>query len=82
MAETKPSVEDWIRRIQKTRKSNELLQLLDQFRVQEWTDSELQKVSHTYMRVLDVILKSSTDGIVPMEMDAVGNSGPVWYEKM
>jgi hypothetical protein len=43
---------------------------------------ERQKVSHTYMRVLDVILKSAGDDLKKAETTSSANDGPVWYEKM
>ena len=86
MTETKATVDDWVLRIQKTRSSIDLLKLLSQFRKYEWTDLERQKISHTYMKVLDVILKDSAENLKVAEEAAVaagaGNDGPVWYEKM
>lgn len=82
MAETKTSVDEWVTRIQKTRNGRDLLKLLEQFRKFDWTDQERQKISHTYMRVLDVILKSSADTLKKAEEASAGNDGPVWYEKM
>ncbi len=82
MAETKDAVEEWVARIQKTRKSRELLQILKDFRKGDWTDIERQRVSHTYMRVLDVILKDKAQIISKPEEPTPGNDGPVWYEKM
>ncbi len=76
------SIDEWVSRIQKTRSSKDLLRLLEQFRKLEWTDAERQKVSHTYMRVLDVILKSSAETLKQAEAAGTGNDGPVWYEKM
>lgn len=78
----KETIDDWVVRIQKTRSSRELLKLLEQFRKHDWTDQERQKVSHTYMRVLDVILKSPSEQIKKEEVQPAGNDGPVWYEKM
>lgn len=82
MTETTPSVDEWVKRIQKTRNSRDLLRLLDEFRKFDWTEVERQRVSHTYMRVLDVILKSSAETLKNAEVAAAGNEGPVWYEKM
>lgn len=83
MAEaTRGNIDEWVGRIQKTRDPKQLLQLLEQFRQLEWTDAERQKCSHTYMRVLDVILKSSADALRKPEEAPAGNDGPVWYEKM
>lgn len=83
MAEVTTSVDEWVVRIQKTRSSRDLLRLLEQFRKFEWTDVERQKISHTYMKVLDLILKSSAENIRKAEEeDGTSNDGPVWYEKM
>ncbi len=82
MAETKASVDDWVTKIQQTRNGRELLKILEQFRKLDWTDQERQKVSHTYMKVLDVILKSSQDTLKKAEETSSANDGPVWYEKM
>lgn len=82
MAETKVSVDEWVLRIQQTRSSVDLLKLLEQFRKYDWTDIERQKISHTYMRVLDGILKGAGENLKSAKKAAAGNEGPVWYEKM
>ncbi len=82
MAESTDAVEEWVTRIQKTRKSRDLLKMLQEFRKGDWTDLERQKVSHTYMRVLDVILKDKSQIIEKPAEVAPANDGPVWYEKM
>ncbi len=83
MVETKDAIDDWVAKIQKTRSSRDLLKMLQEFRNLDWTDLERQKVSHAYIRVLDVILKDSTQAILkPAEEIPAGNDGPVWYEKM
>lgn len=82
MVETKVPVDEWVTRIQRTRSSSDLLKLLAEFRKHEWTDLERQKVSHTYMRVLETILKNSGDHLKKAQDASSGNDGPVWYEKM
>lgn len=87
MANTEATVDDYVLRIQKTRNAQDLLKLLAQFRQGEWTDLERQKVSHTYMRMLNTILKASAASIKktvdpPADAGAPANDGPVWYEKM
>jgi len=82
MSEAAKSVDEWVTRIQKTRSSRDLLRLLAEFRKFEWTDVERQRISHTYMRVLDVILKTAGDDLKKAEATSSANDGPVWYEKM
>lgn len=84
MTETQTAdIELWLARIQKTRSAKELLLILEQFRKLEWTDLERQRISHTYMKVLDTILKSSSESLKKAgDAAAAGNDGPVWYEKM
>lgn len=76
------NLDEWVSRIQKTRSGEELVKILEQFRKLEWTELERQRVSHAYMRVLEVILKSQPDAGRKVVMDAPANDGPVWYEKM
>jgi hypothetical protein len=82
MADKTTSVDEWVARIQKTRSSKELLELLNKFRKLEWTDQERQKISHTYIKVVDIILKSPAESSQTQAEDTGGNDGPVWYEKM
>jgi hypothetical protein len=92
MAQSNDNVDVWVARIQKTRSSKELLKILEEFRKFEWHDLERQKVSHTYMKVLDVILNSPEEKALRKEAEAAAaaaaassgsaNDGPVWYEKM
>ncbi len=79
----KATVDDWVVKIQKTRSGTELLKILEQFRKFDWTDQERQKISHTYMKMLDGILKGSvTETLKKAEAAVAANDGPVWYEKM
>lgn len=88
MADSKLDIDSWVARIQKTRSGTELLRILAEFRKHEWTDLERQKVSHTYMKVLETILSSSGEQLKKAQeaataaANASGNDGPVWYEKM
>lgn len=92
MAESNDNIDVWVGRIQKTRSSKELIKILEEFRKFDWHDLERQKVSHTYMKVLDVILNSPEEkALRKKEAEAAAaaaasagsaNDGPVWYEKM
>lgn len=83
MTETKTAnIDEWVTRIQKTRSARDLLVLLAEFRTLEWTDLERQKVSHTYMKVLETILKASSENLKKKGQASAGADGPVWYEKM
>lgn len=84
MAENPASIDEWVLRIQKTRKTTDLLRLLEQFRKGDWTAQERQLVAHTYMKVLESITKNSSELLrKPEEVTSgSGNDGPVWYEKM
>ena len=81
MVETKLSLDEYIARILKIRKADELLKVLDEFRRGDWTDIERQKVAHTYMRVLDSMPKAMAETAQKQEAAPV-DDGPVWYEKM
>lgn len=84
------SLEDYVQKILKTKSATELLKILAEFRKGDWNDIERQKVSHTYMRVLDNIMKNSPDEVknaaaaaaAASSSAAPANDGPVWYEKM
>ena len=84
MVET--TVDDYVQKILKTKTSADLLKILATFRKsRDWSDVERQKVSHSYMRVLDSIMKSSPDEVKATQAPAPSgpvNDGPVWYEKM
>ncbi|MBX9685892.1 MAG: hypothetical protein K2X27_04265 [Candidatus Obscuribacterales bacterium] len=82
MSQSNISLDDWVSRIQKIRSSKELLRALAEFRKHDWTDVERQRVSHTYMRVLDVMVQSSKTTLEKPEESSNANDGPVWYEKM
>lgn len=86
MVETQLKLDDYVVKIQKTKTSAALLKILAEFRKGDWTDAERQKVSHTYMRVLESIMKNSPDEVkaasAPAPAPAPANDGPVWYEKM
>ncbi len=81
MVETKLSLDEYLTRILKIRKADELLKVLDEFRRGDWTDLERQKVAHTYMRVLDSMPKAMVETAQKPEQAPV-DDGPVWYEKM
>lgn len=84
MVETQLKLDDYVLKIQKTRSSAALLKILAEFRKGQWTDAERQLVSHTYMRVLESIMKASPDEVKAATAPAAApaNDGPVWYEKM
>ncbi|MBX9568692.1 MAG: hypothetical protein K2X77_07345 [Candidatus Obscuribacterales bacterium] len=84
MVETQLKLDDYVQKILKTKTSADLLKILADFRKGEWTDAERQKVSHTYMRVLENIMKASPDEVKASTAPtpAPANDGPVWYEKM
>ena len=67
MADAISPIDEWVLRIQKTKTSKDLLKLLEQFRKIDWTDADRQKVSHTYMKMLDVILSSSAEKLLKAE---------------
>lgn len=91
MATSDQIVDEWVTRIQKTRSSKDLIKILEDFRKYDWHELERQKVSHAYMRVLDVILNSPEEKALRKKEEAAAaaaadsgpaNDGPVWYEKM
>ena len=91
MAQSNDDVDVWVTRIQKTRSSKELRKILEDFRKFDWHDLERQKVSHAYMKVLDVIFntpeekalrKQAEEAAAAAASSGSANDGPVWYEKM
>ena len=90
MVQSNQNIDEWVARVQKTRSSKELLKILEEFRKYDWHDLERQKVSHTYMKVLDVILNSPEEKALRKQAEEAAaaassssaNDGPVWYEKM
>ena len=78
---TKVSLDSWIERIRAVGSVDNLWALLDEFRRDDWTDTERAKMSHAYMQKLASILRASgTSGKKAAQVAA--NDGPVWYEKM
>lgn len=90
MEQSNQNIDEWVARVQKTLSSKELLKILEEFRKYDWHDLERQKVSHTYMKVLDVILNSPEEKALRKQAEEAAaaassssaNDGPVWYEKM
>ncbi len=81
MSEAAKNLDDWLKRVLNARSQKDVFEILNQFRVIDWTDEQRALMSHTYIRVLETTRNSAKN----QESGAVEQQaadGPVWYEKM
>ena len=85
----------WIERLKATKSRQQLLALVDEFRILEWTDEQRSSIAKLYMRLLDVLPDGGGEPLaaVSQSVPAAAASQPqtaapspddeeVWYEKM
>ncbi len=74
-------LDGWIKKAQKSGTVADLLKVMAEFRKQGFNDEDCSKMAKAYMRVMDKVGKNYVAPAAD-EAQAVGNDGPVWYEKM
>lgn len=82
MAETNLNLDDWLERVKKAQSTEQMWEILDEFRKHDWIPQERQQVFHTYMRVLTSLNKPEDTNSGGKKKNANAKEGPVWYEKM
>jgi hypothetical protein len=80
MTDKTTDVQQWISKVKQAQSAKEVFALLDEFRPGPWSDDDRAKMAKAYVRVLERVGVPAVGA--PVEEEAEGNDGPVWYEKM
>lgn len=59
-------VKPWLTRIANAKTRREILQIMEEFRVQEWTDNQCSTVAKLYMRLLLALPDDGSGAVIPV----------------
>lgn len=79
MAQSQNDLDLWLQKLSQAKNKQQIFQILDEFRLLEWTDEQRALMSKAYIRLLEGISSSATASAAS---DNEAADGPVWYEKM
>jgi hypothetical protein len=72
----------WMDRVSRCTTRKQVFAVLDDFRLQGWSDEECAQMGKHYIRFLSNMKDETPLNEKPLAEEAKGEDGPVWYEKM